>query len=88
MEESKRGVFALDGVTGYLIAVVLLLSILAFLTVKAIAVQSATATQYYEVQDRHNITMYGSNLENEKHIVIHGEALPNDKTHKYKIARQ
>ena len=84
MEESKRGVFSLDGVSGYLIAVVLLLSILGYLTYLAIGVQSATATQYYEVQDRHNIAM--SSLDNEKHIVIHGKALPNDKIHRYQLA--
>jgi hypothetical protein len=84
MEESKRGVFSLDGVTGYLIAVVLLLSILGYLTYLAIGVQSATATQYYEIKDKHNIAM--SSLDNEKHIVIHGKALANDKIHRYQIA--
>jgi len=45
----NRGVFALDGVTGYLIAVVLLLSILAGLTVWGIGVQQANATTYYSL---------------------------------------
>ena len=88
MENTNRNAFGLHGIAGYLIAVVLLLSILAFLTIKAIAVQSATATQYYEIKDRQAIKMYGPNLENEKHIVLYGEPLPNDKTHKYQIVSQ
>jgi len=47
----NRGVFALDGVTGYLIAVVLLLSILAFLTVWGIGVQQANSTTYYKLDE-------------------------------------
>ena len=49
MNENERSVFALNGVTGYLIAVVLLLSILAFLTVNAIKVQADNATTYYKI---------------------------------------
>ncbi len=48
----NRSVFALDGVTGYLIAVVLLLSILAFLTVKAIGAQQNNATTYYKIDEQ------------------------------------
>jgi len=44
----NRSVFALDGVTGMLIATVLLLSILAFLTVNALGVQHANAENYYK----------------------------------------
>ena len=47
----NRSVFALDGVTGYLIAVVLLLSILGFLTVQAIGAQQANATTYYSIDE-------------------------------------
>ncbi len=46
-ENTNRGVFALNGVTGMLIATVLLLSILAFLTVWGIGVQQGSATNYY-----------------------------------------
>ena len=70
MENTNRNAFGLHGIAGYLIAVVLLLSILAFLTIKAIGVQSATAMQYYEIKDKTNITMYS--LDNEKHVVLHG----------------
>ena len=44
----NRSVFALDGVTGMLIATVLLLSILAFLTVWNMSVQHANAENYYQ----------------------------------------
>jgi len=47
----NRSVFALDGVTGMLIATVLLLSILAFLTVNAMSVQNANAENFYEIKD-------------------------------------
>ena len=47
----NRSIFALDGITGYLIAVVLLLSILAFLTVAAIGAQSSNSTTYYKLDE-------------------------------------
>ena len=51
----NRSVFALDGVVGMLIATVLLLSILAFLTVNAMGVQSAQSTNYYKIKDEKSI---------------------------------
>ncbi|MEA3289075.1 MAG: DUF4006 family protein [Campylobacterota bacterium] len=59
MNDSERGVFSfIHGVTGYLAATVLLLSILAILTINAIAVQSANAENYYEInQDLHALKM-------------------------------
>jgi len=47
----NRNVFALDGITGILIATALLLSILAFLTVNGLSAQSANATNFYEIKD-------------------------------------
>ena len=47
MNES-RSIFSIDGITGMLIATVLLLSILAFLTVNAMSVQHANAENYYK----------------------------------------
>lgn len=55
----NRSVFALDGVTGMLIATVLLLSILAFLTINAIGVQDANANNFYEIK---NETAIGSGI--------------------------
>jgi len=59
MNDSERGLFSLvHGITGMLIATVLLLSILAFLTINAITVQQANAENYYEVnQDLHGLKM-------------------------------
>jgi len=51
----NRSVFALDGVTGMLIATVLLLSILAFLTVQALGVQSANAENFYKIENEKSI---------------------------------
>lgn len=47
MENPNRSVFALDGVTGMLIATVLLLSILGVLTYFAINVQQEVANKPY-----------------------------------------
>lgn len=49
MNESERGMFKLNGITGMLIAVVLLLSILAFLVTNALLVQQREASNYYKI---------------------------------------
>ncbi len=49
LQEQERGLFKLSGITGMLIAVVLLLSILGFLTYNALMVQQREATNYYKV---------------------------------------
>ncbi len=49
MNENERGIFALSGITGMLIATVLLLSILAFLTINAIGVQQNEAQNFYKI---------------------------------------
>ncbi len=46
---TRRIFFNFNGILGGLIATVLLLCILAFLTVQAIAVQKANATNFYEI---------------------------------------
>lgn len=53
----NRGLFVLDGITGMLIATVLLLSILAGLTVWGVTAQSANAANYYEIKDAASIKM-------------------------------
>ena len=63
----NRSVFALDGVTGYLIAVVLLLSILAYLTVLGIGAQKNNATTYYEIDAE---KLVPSSTENAKHYHV------------------
>ena len=56
----NRSVFALDGITGMLIATVLLLTILAVLTVIGLGVQNANAANYYDIKDEKSIKMIGS----------------------------
>ena len=56
----NRSVFALDGITGMLIATVLLLTILAGLTVWGIGVQNANMANFYDVKDEQSIRMFGS----------------------------
>lgn len=63
----NRSVFALDGVTGMLIATVLLLSILVFLTIQALGVQNAQASNYYDIKDESSIQM--KSVDNAKHLV-------------------
>jgi len=72
LNENERGVFALDGVTGYLIAVVLLLSILAFLTVNAISVQANNATNYYKINQNLDALRFNDS-ENYKHRHVVGK---------------
>ncbi len=47
-ENTNRGVFSINGVTGMLIATVLLLSILVVLTVWGIGVQQKSASNFYD----------------------------------------
>lgn len=53
----NRSVFALDGVTGMLIATVLLLSILAGLTVWGLGVQQGSADNFYQIENEKEIKM-------------------------------
>lgn len=59
MNDSERGIFSLvHGITGMLIAVVLLLSILGTLTFFALKVQQENAEKFYEVnQDLNALKM-------------------------------
>jgi hypothetical protein len=56
----NRSVFALDGITGMLIATVLLLSILVGLTIWGVGVQNASASNFYDIKDEASIKMFGS----------------------------
>jgi len=53
----NRSVFALNGVTGMLIATVLLLTILVVLTIMGLGVQQENASNFYEVKDAKSIKM-------------------------------
>jgi succinate dehydrogenase/fumarate reductase cytochrome b subunit len=63
----NRSVFSIHGVTGMLIATVLLLSILVVLTIWGLGVQQSNAANYYEIKDESSIKMFST--ENAKHIV-------------------
>jgi len=66
MENTNRNVFGLHGITGMLIATVLLLSILAVLTIWAISAQQEAADKPYEITNPQTIKMIDS--ENSKLI--------------------
>jgi hypothetical protein len=61
-ENTNRSVFGLHGVTGMLIATLLLISILVVLTIWGLGVQQKSATNYYDP------TPITSNLDNVKMI--------------------
>jgi hypothetical protein len=73
MNENERGIFSFQhGIVGMLIATVLLLSILAFLTINAISVQKANAENYYTIdQDLNALEM--NSPENHKYWINKGE---------------
>ncbi|AFL69308.1 DUF4006 family protein [Sulfurospirillum barnesii] len=57
MENTNRNLFGLHGITGMLIATVLLLSILAGLTVWGISAQQNVANKPYKITDPQAIKM-------------------------------
>ena len=58
MENTNRSVFALDGVTGMLIATVLLLGILFYLTMMALGAQQNNADKFYKIENEKSIKMF------------------------------
>ncbi|MCX6060773.1 MAG: DUF4006 family protein [Campylobacterales bacterium] len=63
----NRSIFSLHGITGMLIATVLLLSILVGLTVWGLGVQQASADNFYQVNNEKEIKMIST--ENAAHLV-------------------
>lgn len=70
MENTNRNIFSLSGVTGMLIATVLLLSILAILTIIGLKIQREAMNQPYSLKDTQNIKMIGSSY---KDFVVNKE---------------
>ena len=71
MNENERGIFKLHGITGMLIATVLLLTILAVLTVSGLKVQQQEANNFYKInQDLNALKM--NSFENHKHYQVVG----------------
>ena len=69
--KTRRMCFNLNGLLGGVIATLLLLSILAYLTTQAIQVQRDNATKFYKLQDETNIQM--KSTDNAKHRVYVGK---------------
>jgi len=71
MNEDERGIFKLDGITGMLVAVVLLLTILGILVTNAVIVQHNEATNAYTInQDLQGLKANSS--KNHKHYQLVG----------------
>ncbi|WP_459817786.1 DUF4006 family protein [Campylobacter concisus] len=68
MENKNRNIFALNGISGYLVAVLLLLSILGVLTYIGIGLQKDVATKPYSLKDVSSIEM--KSVDNAKHVII------------------
>ena len=68
MENKDRNIFALNGISGYLVAVLLLLSILGVLTYIGIGLQKDVATKPYSLKDASSIEM--KSVDNAKHVII------------------
>ena len=68
MENNNRNVFALNGISGFLIAVVLLLSILAVLTYVGIGLQKEVGTKPYSLKDAASIEM--KSVDNAQHVIV------------------
>ena len=74
MNENERGIFKLSGITGMLIATLLLLTILAVLTVFGIKVQQNEATNYYKInQDLQGLKMNSSDNHTHYQLVGNGK---------------
>lgn len=67
-ENTNRGVFALNGLSGFLIAVVLLLSILAGLTYLGIGAQQGVMQNPYALENADKVREFGS--KRDAHIKI------------------
>jgi len=63
----NRSIFSIDGILGILIATVLLLSILVFLTILGISAQQANADNFYKLESPMEIKMISA--DNAKHVV-------------------
>jgi len=57
MENTSRSIFSIHGLTGMLIAVVLLLSILVVLTYFGVVTQQSVANKPYVIKDSNQIKM-------------------------------
>ncbi|TQR32479.1 DUF4006 domain-containing protein [Campylobacter sp. MIT 99-7217] len=68
MENTNRCVFGLDGIAGFLIAVVLLLAILVGLSIWGVKTQQNVMQKPYSLEKANEIKQFGSTRE--QHIII------------------
>ncbi|EOU3287982.1 DUF4006 family protein [Campylobacter jejuni] len=68
MENNNRCVFSLSGVTGMLIATVLLLAILVVLTIWGIKAQQEVMQKPYSLKDVQSVKMFGSKEQDHRSI--------------------
>ena len=69
MENTNRNLFGIDGIVGMLIATVLLLGILAYLTTLAIGAQQGNANKFYEIKDAKGIQAISTDNINHRVVV-------------------
>ena len=70
-ENTSRNVFGLNGITGMLIATVLLISILVGLTIWGLGVQQTNADKFYQLDNESQIEF--TSTDNATHRKIVGE---------------
>ncbi len=68
MENNNRCVFSLSGVTGMLIATVLLLTISAVLTIWGLKAQQEVMQKPYSLKDVQSVKMFGSKEQDHRSI--------------------
>ena len=74
MNENERGIFKLNGITGMLVAVVLLLSILGCLVFNALIVQQNEASNFYKInQDLNGLKMNSADNHKQYQLVGTGK---------------
>lgn len=72
MNDNERGLFALNGITGLLIATVLLLTILAVLVFSSVMVQQNEAQNFYKINQDLNALKFNS-TDNGQHYELVGK---------------
>ncbi|HDZ4932607.1 DUF4006 family protein [Campylobacter jejuni] len=68
MENNNRCIFSLSGVTGMLIATVLLLVILVILTIWGLKAQQEVMQKPYNLKDIQSVKMFGSKEQDHRSI--------------------
>ena len=62
----NRSIFALDGITGMLIATALVLTLLAVFTTLGLGIQQSKAADHYVIEDAKSIKMFADDTTNKE----------------------